>query len=124
MTDEQNQNAPGASRLSGGLCVTDYREETKMNRTEMNRTESAAMKALAAGGYLSVFGNGAMYHAESPDTSRLGSGGKQIALKRAQAMAEQLEHFADGCKWPYPSLYRVTHNAKLTSGALTAPETE
>ena len=72
----------------------------------------AATKALNSGGYLSVFGNGAMYHAAMPDAAPLGSGGKPIGLKRAQALVASLEHFADGCKWPYPSLYRSPHNVK------------
>jgi hypothetical protein len=82
----------------------------------MNKTEAAAMRALNGGGYLSVFGNGAMYHAAAPDEGPLGSFGKPIALKRAHALSRSLEHFADGCKWPYPSLYRRVSGCKGSMG--------
>ena len=72
---------------------------------EIMKTIDRARKALRAGGYITICGNAARFRA--PD-------GKPVPIRHATAVTlvkeDGLEHYANGCHWPYPSLFRIQQN--------------
>lgn len=66
------------------------------------KTIDLARKALQAGGYVTICGTSARFRAP-------GSAAMPIRHSTAETLVQQdgLEHFADGCRWPFPSLYRI-----------------
>ena len=64
-------------------------------------TTKATVAALEAGGYLAICGNAARYR--HPQKERPG----KISLKKAEAIAADLELFACGAFWPFADWYRL-----------------
>lgn len=75
-------------------------------------TTKAARAALEAGGYLAICGNAARYRHPQKEQPR------KIAIKKAGAIAVNLELFACGALWPFADWYRLPSNVEL-SGAAT-----
>lgn len=67
-------------------------------------TTQAAKAALAAGGYLTICGSAARYRHPQKKTSG------RISLAKAQGLADGLELFACGAKWPFADWYRTPSN--------------